>query len=250
MPSPTGRPIVTATPVPTPPAATAAARIAAASRSISPPANGALSQDTAESAAARPDPLPAPPSPPPSPFSDVDDDDGRGLSPGRIGLIVGGAVAVIAIAAVLMITLTGDEADEPPQNSFGNTPSVEDPAAGPVPSAGGSGSASSASSGALTRAGKRATDVAVLNGTTQTGLARAVANTIQEEGFTIGSVATNNDQSVPTTIVSYTGDHQAAAWAVAKIIGIDRGAVQAADANTAAAATGDVIVIVGSDQIE
>jgi hypothetical protein len=55
---------------------------------------------------------------------------------------------------------------------------------------------------------------------------------------------------VPTTLVSYTGDNQAAARAVARIIGIDRGAVQAADANTAAAATGDVIVIVGSDQIE
>jgi len=247
-PSPSGRPIVTATPATTPAAATAAARVAAASHSISPPANGALSEDTAESAAARPEPLPALGSPPSGQLSDSDDD--TGVSRARIAMIVGGSVAALAIAAVLMLTLTGDDPDEPPQNSFGNTPSVEDPAGGSDAAERGSGSSSNASSGALTRAQKRATDVAVLNGTTQTGLARAVANKFQESGFLIADVDTNPDQSVPTTIVSYKGDNRQAALAVATIIGIDSGAVQAADANAAAAASGDVLVIVGSDQIE
>ncbi len=55
---------------------------------------------------------------------------------------------------------------------------------------------------------------------------------------------------MPTTVVSYSGDNEPAALAVAKIMGVDSGSVQAADANTTAAATADVTVIVGSDQIE
>jgi hypothetical protein len=256
-PSSTGRPIVTATPVPAPaplpaatsPAATAAARVAAASRTIAAPGNGSTTQETTESAAARPEPLPAPPAPPPGLISDADAGDaGGGLSRARVGMIIGGAIAVIAIAVVLTVVLAGSDENPPPENNFGNTPSVEG-----APSASGApdgGSRAGSSSSSLTSAERRATDVAVLNGTTQTGLARAVANRIQEDGFTIGGVATNANQSVPTTIVSYTGDHRQAALEIAKIIGIDSGSVQAADANAAAAASGDVLVTVGSDQIE
>jgi hypothetical protein len=164
-------------------------------------------------------------------------------------MIVGGGVAALLIGVVLMVVLNGDDEKPPPANNFGNTPSVTTPSAS-ADSGTGAASGPAAGSSTLTRAERRATDIAVLNGTTQTGLARAVANKIQEDGFTIGGVATNADQSVPTTIVSYTGDNEKAALAVAKIIGIDRGSVQAADANTAAAASGDVIVTVGSDQIE
>jgi hypothetical protein len=245
--APTDRPMVTATPTPapspaatvTPPAATAAARVAAASRTLPAHPNGATSQDTAESAAARPSPLPPPP---PSPFSaNEDDGGGLGLSATRVGMIVGGAVATILVAAVLMVTVAGDEKSPPPENNFGNIPSVADPPDGP---------GTSPSSTALTRAERRATDVAVLNGTTQTGLARAVANKFQEDGFTIADVDTNPDQSVATTLVSYNGNNREAALAVAKIIGIDSAAVQPADANAAVAASGDVLVVVGSDQIE
>ena len=262
-PSPAGRPVVTATPAPgaaatpapgaaaAPAAETAAARVAATSRAVAVP-NGSTSQDTAESAAARPEPLPSPPppspSPPPSQFAADEDEDsgGFGISPARIGMVVGAAAATVAVAVVLMLVLTGNDDNKPPENSFGNTPSVEQ-----APSQSSStGSGSGASSTALTSAQRRATNVAVLNGTTQTGLARAVANKIQEDGYTIGDVDTNADQSVPTTIVSYTGDNEQAALAVAKIMGIDRGSVQAADVNTTAAATADVTVIVGSDQIE
>jgi hypothetical protein len=251
--SPVGRPIVTATPAPSPSTPAAAASIAAASRTISTP-NGSTNQDTAESAAARPEPLPEPPPAPPSPFTDDDDSSGGpfGLSPGRVGMIVGGAVASVVVAVVLMLVLTGDDNTATPQNNIGDTPAAQVPSGGSDPeSAGsGSGSGSGSSSSALSSAERRATDIAVLNGTTQTGLARAVANKIQEDGFTIVGVDTNADQSVPTTIVSYTGDNEPAALAVAKVMGIDKGSVQAADANAAAAASADVIVIVGSDQIE
>lgn len=251
-PSPTSRPMVTATPTVTPPAATAAtaaARVAAQSRTIPVPGNGSTSQDTAESAAARPEPLPPPPGPPPSQFAPSDDEDGFrfGFPPARVAMIVGGAIATVLVAVVLMLVLTGDEETAPPPNGFGNTPSVEDSPSG---AAAGADETGSGSSTALTSAQRRATDIAVLNGTTQTGLARAVANKIQEDGYSIVGVDTNADQSVPTTVVSYNGDHERAALAVARIMGVDRGSVQAADANTTAAATADVTVIVGSDQIE
>ena len=88
----------------------------------------------------------------------------------------------------------------------------------------------------------------MLNGTTQAGLARAVGNKIEDGGFRLGSVGNNADQSVPSTVVSYTAGNEKAALAVAKLIGIDSGSVQAADANTSAAADADVVVTVGSDQ--
>jgi hypothetical protein len=200
-----------------------------------------MSQETAESAAARPEPLPALSS------GDQEPDGGEsrfGLSRGRVAMIVGGAITAVVVAGVLMLVLTRDDA-KPPPNDFGNTPSIDQSASGP----GGSSSSSGSGSSSLTSADRRATKVAVLNGTTQPGLARSVGDKIEKDSFTIGSVTNNADQSVPTTIVSFTAGHEQAALEVARVIGIDRGSVQAADANTAAAADADVVVTVGSDQI-
>ena len=256
-PAPGARPIVTATPnpapAPTPPAATAAARVATAARTVVPPANGTTNQDTAESAAARPEPAPYVPA---GSQRRDGDDDGRGglfgMSTGRVAMIIGGAVASIVVAVVLVLVLTGEE-PAPPPNDFGNTPAAEEPAGSAGESERGTGSqsesTSSSTSAALTGAEKRATNVAVLNGTTQTGLARAVGDRIQQRGFTISNVATNADQSVPTTVVAYTNGHEEAALAVARIIEVDRGSVQAADVNTTVAADADVVVTVGSDKL-
>ncbi|HEV2786762.1 MAG TPA: LytR C-terminal domain-containing protein, partial [Solirubrobacteraceae bacterium] len=179
-----------------------------------------------------------------------EEDEGRfGMSAGRIAMIIGGAVATIVVA-VLVVVLPGDGETPPPPNDFGNTPSAQEPADSPGtaddPSLPGSGASSS---GALTSAERRATNVAVLNGTTQTGLARSVGDEIQKAGFKIGGVATNADQSVPTTIVAYTAGNERAAREVAKIIGVDSGSVQAADANTVVAAEADVVVTVGADKL-
>jgi hypothetical protein len=214
---------------------------------VSPPAtgNGSTSQDTAESAAARPEPLPGL-SGLSSGDQEADGGESRfGFSRGRVAIIVGGAIASVAVAGVLMLVLTGDDTTPPP-NDFGNTPSIDRPASGP---GGSSSSGGSSASSSLTSADRRATKVAVLNGTTQPGLARSVGDKIEKDSFTIGSVTNNADQSVPTTIVSFTAGHEQAALEVARVIGIDRGSVQAADANTAAAADADVVVTVGSDQI-
>ncbi len=238
-PAPAARPAVTATPAPQATTAAAAARVAAASRPIPLPSeNGYAGQDTAESAAARPErPLARQQQP-------IYDDGDEGYSPGRIGMIVGGAIATVLVAVVLVVALTGGDTAPPPPNDFGNTPATEKPA--DTPKSGDSG----ASSSGLTSAERRATSVAVLNGTTQTGLARNVGDKIEKADFTIGSVTNNADQSVPATIVSYTPGSEKAALEVAKIIGVDRGSVQPADANTTTAADAAVVVTVGSDQIE
>ncbi|HEV2777209.1 MAG TPA: LytR C-terminal domain-containing protein, partial [Solirubrobacteraceae bacterium] len=216
-------------------AATAAAAAAQRSASLSSYGNGSTGQDTRESAAARPEPL----------LSDADDD--GGLSTGRIAMYVGGAVATVLVAVVLLLVLTGGDDTQPP-NDFGNTPAQEPQAGtGAAGSAGGSGTPGAGAS-ALTATERRATKVAVLNGTTQTGLARNVGDKIEKERFTIASIGTNADQQIPATIVAYRTGHEPAARAVAKIVGVSSASVQPADANASASADADVVVTVGLDQ--
>jgi LytR cell envelope-related transcriptional attenuator len=230
-----------------PPATPAAAARQAAVPSRAPSAhdNGNGGQETRESAAARPDPpadLPAPP----STVAGLaglpgDDDDNGDMSTGRIAAIVVGAlVAVVAVVVVMVVLNSGDNAATKP-NDFGSV--TQSAAAGTQP---GSSTNSSAATPGLDR---RATRVAVLNGTTQTGLARAVADKIEQARFTIAGTENNADQAVPTTTVSYRGGNQRAAQIVAQVIGIDSASVQAVDANTSAAADADVVVIVGADKI-
>jgi hypothetical protein len=206
-------------------------------------ANGAANQDTRESAAARPEPLRS--------FAG-DDDDGGGFSTGRIAAIVVGAIVTIGVVAVLALTLTGGDDTPTKPNGFGETPAAQTDAGATGTDGGTTTSAAKPrSSTALTSAERRATNIAVLNGTTRTGLARSVGDKIGEDDFKIGKVDTNPDQSVPATVISYTTGHKPAALAVAKIIGVDSGSVQLADANaTVLAADADVIVIVGADLVE
>jgi hypothetical protein len=215
--------------------AAAAHQAAMAARTASSIGNGAGGQDTHESAAARPDPADDPP--PPS----GDDDDG-GFSPGRTGLIIGGAVAAVLVAVVLMIALTQhDNAPRKPNELGVVTTPASAPSAG-----GGTSTITSAPGPAVDR---RATRVAVLNGTTQTGLARTVADEVQKARFTISATETNADQTVTTTTVSYRAGNQHAAQIIAQVLGIDRASVQPVDPSASAAADADVVVIVGADKI-
>ena len=244
MPAPTPSPGVggpqtgTASPGQPAPASAAATRAAAAQRSasLSAYANGSTGQETRESAAARPEPL-----------AFADDDEG-GLSRGRIALYAGGGLAAAVVAVVLMLVLTGGDDTQPP-NDFGNTPAQESEGTSATPNGSGSqGGSGSTSPSGLTAAERRATKVAVLNGTTQSGLARNVGDKIEKARFTIESVGNNADQQIPATIVSFTAGNEPAARAVAKLVGVASTSVQPADANAAAAADADVIVTVGLDQ--
>jgi hypothetical protein len=197
--------------------------------------NGA-GQETHESDAARPEPLPA------EGFSSSSDDDAGGFSPGRTGLIIGGSIAAVLVAVVLMVALTQNDPTTKP-NGFGQ---VTTPAASPASP---SGTPTNASATSPITVNRRATSVAVLNGTTQSGLARAVADEVEKARFTIALTETNSDQTVATTTVSYRPGQQRAAQIVAQVIGIDRASVQPVDANASVAADADLIVIVGADKI-
>jgi len=223
--------------------AVAAARQAGAPARSPVHANGAGGQDTHESDAARPAPLPEPPSrsartaAPPAPL----EDDDRERSGGKIGLVIGGLAAVIAVGVLLMFVLPiGGGSDDPPAgNAVGDV--SPPPAAAPPPP-------TPASS--LTKAERAATPVAVLNGTTQTGLASAVARTIEKSGFTILATETNADQQIAATTVSYSSGNERAARAVAQIMKVPSTAVQPIDTNTTIAANPEakVVVLVGSDK--
>jgi hypothetical protein len=184
--------------------------------------------------------------PPISPLPDVpsrqprevtltsDRDEGRSGS--RVGLIVGGAftVLVIAVAIVLLLSAGGDT--PPKDNTLGNATPPPAATKPPPPAA------------AATQVNRRATQVAVLNGTVQNGLAASVASKIEEKGFTILSKG-NANQQVTTTTVSYASGHKPAALLVAKIVGVSAGAVAPSDANASVAAGPDanVVVIIGAD---
>jgi len=239
--TPTPTPTPTPVPAPTPssvPATNAAATAGAASMY----ANGAGGQDTHESAAARPDPLEGPL--PLDTWAGGENDGGFGFSAGRTGAIIGGAVAAVLVAVVLMVALTqGDNTPKKP-NELGV---VTQPA--PASPAASGGTATNASATSPPAVDRRATRVAVLNGTTQTGLARTVADEVEKAHFTISGTENNADQAVPATTVSYRDGAQRAAQIVAQTIGIDRSSVQPVDANASVAADADVIVIVGADKI-
>ena len=162
-------------------------------------------------------------------------------------MYAGGGVATVVVAVVLMLVLTGGDDTQPP-NDFGNTPAQESEGTSASPGGTGSQGGSGSTSSGLTATERRATKVAVLNGTTQSGLARNVGDKIEKARFTIESVGNNADQQIPATIVSFTAGNEPAARAVAKLVGVASSSVQPADANAAAAADADIIVTVGLDQ--
>jgi hypothetical protein len=102
---------------------------------------------------------------------------------------------------------------------------------------------------ALTAADKRDTSVAVLNGTTVTGLARQVADRVGQDGFTIGTVTDAANQAQTESHVDYTAGFQRHARAVAAEIGLPSSRVRsinAVDATTAGSSS-EVVVVVGQD---
>jgi hypothetical protein len=105
-----------------------------------------------------------------------------------------------------------------------------------------------APSGATPRRG--AYTVAVLNGTTVPGLARAVANRLQNDKYKIGNVTNGPDQPRTKTTVTFTPGHADRALRVAKLLGLAPAVVSPASARERALAgqTATVIVTVGADQ--
>ena len=100
---------------------------------------------------------------------------------------------------------------------------------------------------------RKAVPLAVLNGTTVTGLARAAADKLTKKGYNEPNVVTNDttNQARPTTQVYYEAKARAAALDVAKILGVPTAQVKAMDANARALADrAQVAVFVGADKAQ
>jgi hypothetical protein len=153
-------------------------------------------------------------------------------------MIAGGALAVVVIAVVLILTVfTGGSSKNSP-NTIGNSPTTT-----PSSSTTGNGTKPAPiSRGDVT--------VAVLNGTTVPGLARGAATKLQNAGFKIGTVTNAPDQARSATLVAYQPGHEAEARVVAKLIHVGTDAVKPIDQSTAVVAGQDafVVVTVGADQ--
>ena len=89
-------------------------------------------------------------------------------------------------------------------------------------------------------------DVAVLNGTTVTGLAGKVGSDVESRGFVLGAV-TNTDPGFERTVVLYAPGQKRAAQKVARDLGV-RGVEQAGRRERSIAGDADVIVIAGEDR--
>jgi hypothetical protein len=185
--------------------------------------------------------VPGSTTPPPSRLSEPDDDGGSRLA--VFGAI--GAIVVVAIVAVVLLTgaLGGGDTTTQSPNTIG-TPSA-DSNAGQSP-------AKSTSTGATPAAAPApgSYTVAVLNGTTVPGLARGVANRLQNTKFKIGNVTNAATQDRSATLVEFAPGHRAEADAVAKAIDVGRDAIQplSPGSKTIAGDQATVVVTVGSDQ--
>jgi hypothetical protein len=172
----------------------------------------------------------------------ADSDDGR--SRGRVAAIVGGVVGAIAVVAVAGILLFGGGGDEPPPQP--NT--VAQPTTADADAAN-----SSATPKAPVKLDRKAVPLAVLNGTTVTGLARGAADKLTTKGYNEPNVVTNDttNQARPTTQVFYEAKARAAALDVAKILGVPTAQVKPMDANARALADrAEVAVFVGADKAQ
>jgi hypothetical protein len=241
-----------ATATQTPPAAPAApATPGGQPTTAMPAANGAAASAPAGTPpAARPgQPLRVPPSGPPGSnatrLQDFDDDDEPRSRTGLFAAI--GAIVVVLIVAVVLITgVLGGSDDN------GTQPTAT------VPSSGAASNGSSKPKSSTTKTTPSTTsapkpgtyEVSVLNGTTVPGLARGVANRLQNNKYKIGNVTNAATQDRSATLVEYAPGHRAEADQVAKAIDVGSDSIQPLTdgSKTIAGDTATVVVTVGSDQ--
>jgi hypothetical protein len=170
-------------------------------------------------------------------------DAGDGRSRGRLAAIVGAVVGVIAVLVVAGILIFGGGGDEPaPKPNTVAQPTTDTAANG-----------SSTPSKAPVKLNRKSVPLAVLNGTTVTGLARGAADKLTAKGYNEPNVVTNDttNQQRPTTQVYYEAKARAAAIDVAKILGVPSSQIKPMDANARALADrAQVAVFVGGDKAQ
>jgi hypothetical protein len=174
------------------------------------------------------------------------DDNGGGRGWGTVGVMLA-TLAVVAGGAFLLITqLGGDDSPKQP-----NTPGQVDTGA------------TTQTSGSKTKSGKPVSRgdvvVAVLNGTTFTGLASDIAGRLESAGFKKGAVTNAGDQTHSATLIQFAPGFEKQARDIGKILKV-ADAVEKLDSSTKAIAcppgecptaqkpAPDVVVTVGADR--
>jgi hypothetical protein len=160
--------------------------------------------------------------------------EGSGGRPRRAAFIAVAAVLVIVLVVVIVAATSGSSSSTKSPNTIATPPAK--------------GAAKPKRHKAVAPVQRGAIKVAVLNGTTQAGLAAQVDNQVTAGGFAKGQVTNAPDQQAQKTIVFYGPGQKKAAQEVATIV--KAGAVQAIDPNTRAVAGNDakVVVLVGADK--
>jgi hypothetical protein len=156
--------------------------------------------------------------------------------------VVAGVIAALAVGVFGATQLLGED-EKPAENT-------------PVPAdTGNSGNQTETSpgsedenTGTTSKSERGDITVAVLNGTTTTGLAAKVADKVENAGFARGTTGNNADQQRAASQVFYAEGRRAAAREVAELLGI--GEVLPLDVNTRGLAgeNAAVVVVVGTDQ--
>jgi len=158
----------------------------------------------------------------------------EGRSAGTVALLVGLAVLILGGGAFAISQLGGDDAAPEPNR------------AAPPPTQTEAGDGGGADAAAKSPA---ETNVAVLNGTTFTGLAGQIADTVARDGgFQRGATETNTrDQTIQSSTVFYADGFRSQARTIAELLSIS--AVEPIDDETQALTPeADVVVLAGADQ--
>jgi hypothetical protein len=161
----------------------------------------------------------------------------EGRSAGTIALFVGIAVLLLGGGTWGLSQVLGGEEDTPPTQNRTAPP----PTATEEPGGGGGNQPAEPSPPAET-------NVAVLNGTTFTGLAGTIANQLTDQGYVRDVVETNTrDQTIEESTVFYADGERATARAVADILSVEQ--VEPLDPETEGLAPdADIVVLAGADQ--
>jgi hypothetical protein len=160
-----------------------------------------------------------------------------------LAAIVGGALGAVAVVAVAGILIFG---------GGGGTPTPKPNTVAP-PSSGASGATGGSSSKkAAPKLNRAAITVAVLNGTTVTGLAREASTKVTAKGYREGVVTNDQtNQQHPATEIFYEPSAKPAALDVAKILAVTTANVKPMDANARVLAErAQVAVFVGGDKAQ
>jgi hypothetical protein len=149
------------------------------------------------------------------------------------------AVVALAVGVFAVLQVTGGD------DSGGG----QDAGLSANPSGSGAGDAGDGSAGSSEPIDPASVTVAVLNGTTEAGLAAQIGDQIAGEGFVRGVVTNNSDQTRAESVVLYAPDAEREAIDVSRRLDIpQREPIDPASQALAGDAT--VVVIAGADQIQ